>query len=30
MLARAIPAALAGPTAIGILSVSIGVHLWLR
>jgi hypothetical protein len=30
MLARAIPAVLAGPTAIGVLSVSICVHLWLR
>ena len=30
MLARAIPAVLAGPTAIGVLYVSICVHLWLR
>ena len=30
MLARAIPAVLAGPAVIGVLSVSIGVHLWLR
>jgi hypothetical protein len=30
MLARAIPAALAGRPRFGILSVSIGVHLWLH